>query len=341
MKLRGGTRFAIGVVLALSIWFGGNWVLSNTVPATGLPRIEPGAVNLIGVTLSGERIVVGNGIAQLVQGAASEFSSPGGSSLGAASGTTVPTKALTGSLRLEPEAVSELIAALAGMDTQDYPRKEIVWEKSDVEQAMAGDEELRARLERQLNTRLDGTPTDTIIPNYLRSGIYVRLPVPVSVPAEDGSVAVTAHVLLPYKTRLAARVANHRLIKDKYEPSEADWQGAYEETWDAMEQDGSTEDVAASLKNLMSESRVRALARPVERLLERVTVLLTERQILGADQERFPKPAGKGYTYTVNLHLTQEGRDRLWRYTHDNPGCQLLFVVDGVAIAAPTVQHEM
>jgi hypothetical protein len=39
--------------------------------------------------------------------------------------------------------------------------------------------------------------------------------------------------------------------------------------------------------------------------------------------------------------LNDEGRLRLWQYTRRHPKTQLLFAVDGIAIAAPIVQHEM
>jgi hypothetical protein len=43
----------------------------------------------------------------------------------------------------------------------------------------------------------------------------------------------------------------------------------------------------------------------------------------------------------LTLRLTEDGRMRLWKYSHDHPGFQLLLTVDGVAIAAPRISTEL
>ena len=45
--------------------------------------------------------------------------------------------------------------------------------------------------------------------------------------------------------------------------------------------------------------------------------------------------------YDLVLDLNDEGRDRLWKYSRNKVGTQLLLIVDGVAIAAPRVRHEL
>jgi preprotein translocase subunit SecD len=41
------------------------------------------------------------------------------------------------------------------------------------------------------------------------------------------------------------------------------------------------------------------------------------------------------------VSLTDPGRRRIWQFSRRNPGAQLLFIVDGNAIAAPRIRHEL
>ncbi len=341
MKWRGGTRFAIAMLVILGTAYGINWLISEIVPPKDLPPIPPSETALLGVKLKGEKIIVMNGIAHLVFGGGSEYGVSPEKELDTATGRKIPIKALVGTLRGEEERATELVEALAKIEREIIPPDEIIWDKAEIEKALAGDPKLRPKLERQLNTTLEGKPTPFIIPNYLHSGIFIRLPVPITIPMPYGGKTVTAHPLLAYRTRLAVRTLNHRIIVEKAFPTNADWEGAYHEAWKQIQEEGSPENVAEALQSLISERKIRSLAKPVEDLLSRVTVLITEEHITGTGKKQVRNPEGKGFWYTITLNLNEEGRNRLWRYTHENPGCQLLFVVNGVAIAAPFVKQEM
>lgn len=331
---------------AFALWWGGNLAYYKVfIETQPFPRIAPDDISLIGLQLQDERIIVSNGIAQLVRGNFGEFGADieeSGDMSGAAEGPRVPMKALIGTLRLDPAAASELVASLNEIDTANAPAPEAIWDEKEVLAALEGDEEARVKLERGLSTRLDGSASDAITPSLIRSGIFIRTRVPILVPSEGGKKeTIQAEILQPYRTRIASEVANHKLIREGFQPTRAVWEGVYDEVWRSAQQAGSIEDVAGSLRSLLSRERRRRLAEPVEHLLERVTVLLNSKFVRGADYEAVPRPNGKGDWYTVNLQITTEGRNRLWRYTHERPRCQLLLVVDGVAIAAPIVQHEM
>ena len=45
--------------------------------------------------------------------------------------------------------------------------------------------------------------------------------------------------------------------------------------------------------------------------------------------------------FDLDLHVTEEGRLRLWQYSKLHPHDQLLLVSNGVAIAAPRIRHEL
>lgn len=331
---------------AFALWWGGNLAYYKVfIESQPFPRIAPDDISLIGLQLRDERIIVSNGIAQLVRGNFGDFGADiesSGDMSGAAEGPRVPMKALIGTLRLEPPAASELVASLNEIDTADNPAPESIWDERDVLAALEGDAKARIKLETDLSTRLDGSASDAITPSLIRTGIFIRTRVQVQVPGAAGKKeTVVAEILQPYRTRIASEVANHKLIREGFQPTRAAWEGVYDEVWRSAQEAGSVEDVAGSLRSLLSEERRKRLAQPAEQLLERVTVLLNSKFVRGADYEAVPRPNGKGDWYTVNLQISTEGRNRLWRYTHERPRCQLLLVVDGVAIAAPIVQHEM
>jgi preprotein translocase subunit SecD len=45
--------------------------------------------------------------------------------------------------------------------------------------------------------------------------------------------------------------------------------------------------------------------------------------------------------HDLTINMTEEGRRRLWQYSKSRVGTQLLLIADGIAIAAPRIQHEL
>lgn len=351
MKFRSGLKLAIAVGIILGLFFLGNRLYTVYVILPRVyPRLTPGHVNLIGIKLQGERIIVSNGIARLEQGAGEAFGgdstadalqeASGEGAVGASSGATIPMFAVIGALQQKPEETAELVSSLAGIDTANIPDERLVWNLKDIQTALSSPGELRNRLERDLCQRLDGELLAEFHKSRLRSGIYLRIPVPVEVPTDEGVKIVSAPVVVNFKTRLADRVNANPQIRGKYDPSDATWRGVYEEVGEALRQSKS-QSPREQIQTEISADRIERLAGPASRLLARVTILATESQIARAALESKPKPNGSGTISTLNLDLTRDGRDRLWQYTFKNPGCQLLFAFDGIAIAAPFVKSEM
>ena len=45
--------------------------------------------------------------------------------------------------------------------------------------------------------------------------------------------------------------------------------------------------------------------------------------------------------FDLSVDVSDEGRRRLWKYSKERVGTQLLLVADGIPIAAPRIQHEL
>lgn len=344
-KLRTGIWFVIAVAAVIGLWYGGNELYTRLVILPrNYPRLEPGKVSLIGLSVPGYHIVVSNGIARLQVGSPSKFGGPNRSS---ATGNSIPMHGLIGTLRLEPEAANELVRALNDIRYEIEPLADRIWTNERIEQAIAAPGEERTELEYDLATRLNGEGVERVSWDHLTTGIWIEVPVPLHVPSAKGTEIVVAKVLVPFRTRLSIGAENNlkrlltrgRLAED-LRPEPQTIAGVYNAALDTAEQQG-FEDVAGSLRGVYSPEAAARMAEPVLKVLREVEVLVTEKTIVGAEMEAVPREDGKGDFYSILLEVAEESRDRLWQYTYKHPASQLLLVSNGVAIAAPVVRHEI
>ena len=103
---------------------------------------------------------------------------------------------------------------------------------------------------------------------------------------------------------------------------------------------GRREDVAGSLKTRIDRSSRAHLADAPERILRNFKVLVNESHMSGASSVSYEGP-NRAILADVTLKLTHDGRMRLWKYSHEKPGFQLLLIADNVAIAAPKIRTEL
>jgi hypothetical protein len=114
------------------------------------------------------------------------------------------------------------------------------------------------------------------------------------------------------------------------------------------------ENVAKALLARIDKKRGNEYRQAPEMVLSKARIILNEDFVEKADYEEYDSSDGSKL-YKINLYLTNEGRYRLWRYSKllredryriwefykwKDRG-QLLFVVNGTAIAAPWVEHEL
>lgn len=344
-KLRTGIWFVIAVAAVIGLWFGGNELYTRLVILPReYPRLEPGKVSLIGLSVPGYHIVVSNGIARLQVGSPSTFGNP---TTSGPSGTAIPIRGLIGTLRFEPDAAVELVRALNGIKYEIEPLPDRIWTKKRIDEAIAAPGEARTKLEYDLATQMDGEGVERVNWDRLTTGIWLEVPVPLAVPSAGGTQTVVANVLVPYRTRLSTlaennlkRMLEHGGLGQNLQPSAQTIAGVYNQALDTFELQG-FEDVAASLVRFFSDDATRAMAEPALKVLREVEVLVTETTIVGAELDSTPRDDGNGEIYSILLEVTEESRDRLWQYTYKHPASQLMLISNGVAIAAPVVRHEI
>jgi hypothetical protein len=351
MKLRNSTKIAIGfLVLVVGVWFAYDRISASIVMNTKFPLLKPGRVNLVGIDLVGSqsessyRIQVSNQIAQLVEAKDAKFegqddpATEGGVTAGV-DAKRIPVDDMLRAMQGDTVALGNFVAIMNDKtENDDWPARRVRWPAEDIRKALAGDKALESKLVRDLNVNLDGTPTGEIRRGSVFDGIIVDAPVEVKVTVGDELKTLVGRVQLPYRPRLTREVVSQIGTR---EPTPAILQGFYiQEGKKVLDDPSLREDVRKSLGALVDSKELNRMAEGPERILNRATVVINNDLIKGASYEETDGPQGKKL-YDMKISLTDEGVKRLWKYSKNRVGSQLLLTVEGIPIAAPRVGHEL
>jgi hypothetical protein len=341
MKIRSSTKIAAGFVILLGLGYGAyRYAMAKAIEGERFTPVVPGDVNLVGIDPgAGYKIIVANYVAQLVQ-ASDNFGSGESSDTGPTEGAIkkrIPIKDMLAVLRGDEKSLGPLTMTMNDMKEENLPPVRVTWTAADLRRALDGDKALERKLEQDLNVHLDGTPLDKVRPASLENGIVLDVPVTVKVNLAGNVKEVVGHVLEPYKPRLVMAVEAHYADKNYTRETQA---GYYQMEGQGLLKDAKRrENVRESLADRISPESARRLAEPVERVLRSATVIVNESHIRDASFRTYDTSDGLRNDLTVEM--TDEGRRRLWKYSHDKVGTQILLVADGVAIEAPRIRHEL
>lgn len=349
MKIRSAYKLIIGSVLSASAVYGGYQLYAAwRVDGLKFDPIAPGRVNLVAVNPGvGYRIIVANQIAQLAEVVGGAFDSPEVevNSAGEAQGETtnrkrIPIREMLQSLQGDEQALSYLVMRLNDKNEQDLPSGDfrVLWTADDIARALAGDEKLVKKLEYDLNIRLDGRPLDYFRLPALENGIVLKLPVTVNVNVAGERRDLTAYVLEQYRPRLMVDV--EKRYENRVDVNNNMIRGYYAEEAAKLAESNRYEDIKGVLRDLTAKARLQEFAQKPERLLRNTTIVLNDQFVQQASYEVGSEAENKKM-YKLSLDVSNEGRDRLWKYSRQRPGFQLLLIVDGVAIAAPRISTEL
>lgn len=344
MALRSSTKIAIGfAVISGGLFFGYRVITDQMVLNEKFTPLKPSTVNFVGIAPgAGYRIITANYMAQLVE-ASSAFENTGSDGGGATSGSIkrrIPVRELLQTLQGDTKALGAFIMALNDMkENDDWPTVRIVWTAEDLRKAIDGDAKLRARLEADLNMRLNGEPLPRLNFDSLENGIIIDSPVTIEVKIAGKPTMLTARVQEPYTPRMIRAVKE--LYKDKGDVTRAMQAGYYQQEARAVLADPKKrEDIAKSLLDRISEKVAESRAEYPQRVLGSATIIVSDQFITGASYREYPGPTGKPF-YDLTVRLNDEGRRRLWQFSKLNMGKQILLVTDGIPVAAPVIRQEL
>lgn len=333
--------FVIGAAVVLAVAWAVMWVVPRVSLAGYNPDpVKPGTVNLIAVQReAGYRIVVSNSIAHLVELTGNEaFDAPDMDRDSTQDAARLPIRETLKALAGDVDALGHLVMSVNKIREDEFPPSPAVWRAEDIQRAIDGDMGLRQSLERDLNTGLDGKPLDTVSISAIINGIVIDAPVTVVVPIEGKPTSLVCRVREPFQTLFAGAVESK--INDRFNLSKEMLIGHYRELAKKELEKPAPDDVAGALKSRISPSRLKFLAEVPERILANIKALVNENQMSGATLDTYDGP-NRTILSDVTLKLTKDGTMRLWKYSHDNPGFQLLLTVNGIAIAAPRITTEL
>ena len=340
--MRSSTKIAIGfVIIAGGSNFGYDYAMKRAIMSEHFTQIKPGNVNLVGINAgAGFKIIVANQMAQLVQ-ASDKFqgseSSEGGSTEGAIK-KRVPIREMLEVLKGNQAALGPFIMKVNDRDESDnWPPIRIEWTAEQLKKALNGDKAEEAKLVHDLNIQLDGTPLPYLNRASMENGIIINYPVPIHVRVGGVDKVLEGRVREPYKPTLLALL--EKKLEDKKITNEM-MLGYYEEgIKPLLDGTGKKEDIRQAINARLSPQNAKSLAEYPERVLESAEVVVNDSHISGASYRNYDTTNGK--TNDLTIEMTDEGRRRLWQFSEGKVGTQLMLIVNGIAIAAPRISHEL
>lgn len=348
MKLHKEHKIAIGfVALVAGGYFGYQGYAAYQVDRAEFAKIQPGRASIVGISAgAGYRIIVANQVAQLLQSSGENFESAfdytaENDSEGSGNKKRVPLRELLQTLQGNEEALGKFITSMNDdLKRMEMPTSEVLWSAEDIQKALDGDAILRTKLESDLNVRLDGTPLDQIRMKSLRNGIVMVCKVPVTVAVAGEPREMVGTIKIPYRPNFIIEV--EKRFEKEFEVTPEKVKGNYLAlATELQDNPAAKENVANSLRDWINrDNLVARYAADPSRILGNADIVLNETFIEGASFMERDAPEGKKL-YDIEIKLTDEGRRRLWKYSRKKMGSQLLFIVDGIAIAAPRIRHEL
>jgi hypothetical protein len=331
-------------VSLIAIWVvTSGWFLFRAFGYLNLRNFEPTPVSsgeyfsLIAVAPgTGYRIIVANEVAQLAE-VDERDKDKAMSQQNLSNPKRLPIRDLVESLRGDEKALGNLVMSLNDINQDSLPPVRVIWGKEKLDKAFAGDANTLRELERDLNMRLDGSPLETLNLDNLLRGIVLEIPVEIEVLIGGKPRKMIAKVQEAFLPPFAQRIENR--LSERFNPPQNVILGIYREEY-LREMDGRRDDLKAAIQARFDEGRLAQLREKPNRILSSAQVLVNETHFEGARYETIKGNNNKEFT-NITIRLTEEGRMRLWKYSHDRPGFQLLFIHRGVALAAPRISTEL
>ena len=343
MKINPSVKVSLIALAAFGAAYGAYWAFGEAQLSGFDPEpLVPGKVNLVAFkTDTNLRIRVANRVAQLV-----EINDSGGSmdvssnDANISDAKRIPIREFLEVLQGNEESLGDFITSLNDLrGDEPLPTDAVVWSEADLIAALDGEPALAAKLEEDLHIQLNGMPLDTVKMSRILNGIIVEVNVPVQVPIKGKMQTLVGVIEEPFRPRLSIEL--ERSIQEEFEPSDETIAGNYQElALPILNGENQPEDIRNALRVLVGEERKSTLARKPERLLQGAQVLAKDELLEGASYQSYEDERGD-MNFNLKIGVTDEARKRLWKYSRNTQGFELLVVVDGIAVAAPRIATQL
>lgn len=342
MKLRSSTKIAIGfVIIAGGTIYGYQYAMRQAIMSEHFSAVVPGKVNIVGINAgAGFKILVANQMAQLVE-ASSSFHGVESESGGATEGAIkkrVPIREMLQVLQGNVEALGAFIMKVNDRDENDsWPPIRVVWTAENLQKALDGDKAEEAKLVHDLNINLDGSPLPILNRNSMENGIIIDYPVAITVNQGGVQKKLVGRVREPFKPDLLTSI--ERKLVDKQITNDMIAGYYAEESQSVIQGQAKKQDIRKAILARLSPTNAKELSAAPERILASAQVVVNEDGIDRASYRTYDTTNGPMNDLTIEMN--EDGRKRLWQFSEDRIGTQLMLIVNGVAIAAPRISHEL
>lgn len=341
-RFRASYKIAIGfAVLAPLAIYGYRYSNYFLLGREHFPPQSPGQVNIIGIDPNaGYGILIENQTAKLVLGSGGSFKPGEMTEKSLQDSDTsdrkfIPIKDMLKGMQGNIPSLSYFVQRLNEIKDDDLHDGAPVWKAEDIEKALNGDKALEAKLVNDLNVTLDGMPLDHFRRNALFNGILTDTPVPITVQMGAEKKKLVARVKQLFEAAFMKDILNR--INGKFADNSS-IAAVYGAAADEIKAGTLNKENLRKRLTGFAQDAARLAAFP-QQILDSITPVINENQITGARYTSEPNP--RGNTYTLHIDLTDEGRKRLYQFTRNRVHEQLLLTINGVAIAAPIIDHEL
>lgn len=337
MKLRSSTKILLGFIGLAGLSYGGSFAYTQfRLKGVDLHPIASSDLCLLAIgPKAGVKILVANQMVQVVE-ASSQFGGTESSSGGAVEGAVkkrIPVRELVGILGGDVESAQSFIDKMRDTSDENQASQDApLWPMSDIKKAINGDQNLKSKLEHDLNVTLDGKPLPVL--NRIAFFYGIRIKVPVKIVAKSAISEFTETFdVVTFKPRVITTF--YRNMQSKfYDPGQLqEYYASY------LKNDPQPiQEMAITFESLFQRSQESEELAKVQRIASNSTILVNQSMIEKVDMVQ--ENDGKVPTYGLNLRLTSEGKNRLWKFSNEG-GTQILVISKGVAIAAATIGTQL
>lgn len=324
--------------MLIGVGYGGNMAWTKfSLRNINLDPIPSGDVCLLAINKeAGVQIITANQMVQVVESTSKFGADVGNSGDGATSGAVkrrIPVRELIGVLNGESDAVPVFIKKMGNTgEDVDSSDDAPLWSKEDIEKAIQGDASLRSRLENDISMKIDGTPLPILNRSAFFNGIRVKVPISLDIPNAKGP-KLDAYAIESFRPRFLAEF--FKSMREKFY-DKAQLQTYYKAYLD--KEKPQDQPLEANISQIFKRSMTTEEVRKVTQISTHTHVLASQQMISSAEMKEDSE--GKEKTYDLKIHLTPEGKNRLWKFSADG-GTQVIVVSKGVAIAAATIGTQL
>jgi hypothetical protein len=337
MKLRASTKILIGFIGLIGIAYGGSYgytkmrlvgVDLHPVPSSDLCLLAIGPK-------AGVKIIIANQMVQVVE-ATDKFGAQESSGGGAESGSVkkrIPVKELVEVLGGDPDSAQTFVKKMRDFNEENETAEDSpIWSKEDLLKAMDGDPILKPKLERDLCVSSNGTPSPTLNRLTFFYGIRIKVGITLNVPNAKGTNIKTTDIV-SFKPRFMSQFYKSMQTKF-YDKTELQ---TYYSSF-LRDEKPEPQNLKETLTKVFSRiENSEELAKAVH-IASNSTILVNQPMIEKISMEE--QSDGRVTTYDLKIRLTNEGKNRLWKFSSEG-GTQLLVVSKGVAIAAAIIGTQL